>query len=532
MPEICECSQCGAPLPEDAPPGLCRECRLAGTIAPEADSLAGFDATVVRPTPEAVPTASLDEVARHFSELEILEVLGKGGMGLVFRARQRELDRIVALKVLLPEISHDPAFSLRFSREARALAKLNHPGVVAVHDVGQRGGLYYLLMEYVDGANLRHVLKSGRMSATNTLQIASQICDALQFAHDAGVIHRDVKPANILITSKGQVKIADFGLAKLVGQPSADSALTGPMQIMGTLHYMAPEQMERPLEVDHRADIYSLGVVLYEMLTGELPIGHFALPSQIASADAGLDKIVLRALTKAPAGRFQQVSELKTALEDSNRPAAADSSLASTPADEFDSALGDFVGNQLERIAQSASVSRPSGNTAETYGEKTRAAIRNAKSVIEGLALEEQVERIGALWRHYSDQYGIWFGITVALVLALILGLSVWTLLLALGALVAWRYRMTLFGRILGLGVGSLLYIWFAGQLHWLYQLTGRDDVLFAFALYGVGGVAWGVWLWKAMTSLPSVGPTPRSTASEPGPADNPSRASHDDSGV
>ena len=138
---------------------------------------------------------------------------------------------------------------------------------------------------------------------------------ALQFAHDEGIVHRDIKPENILLDKKGRVKIADFGIAKLVGQTAADAALTGAGDVVGTLHYMAPEQVEKPLTVDHRADIFSLGVVFYELLTGELPIGKFAPPSQKAQVDVRLDEVVVRALQREPARRYQHVSELRTDVE-------------------------------------------------------------------------------------------------------------------------------------------------------------------------------------------------------------------------
>src|SRR5262249_10626203 len=147
----------------------------------------------------------------------------------------------------------------------------------------------------VDGVNLRHVLREGRLKPEEALKIVPQICEALQYAHEQGGVHRDIKPENILVDKRGPVKIADFGLAKLLGQKAAASGLTGSRQVMGTPHYMAPEQMERPLEVDHRADIYSLGVVFYEMLTGELPLGRFAPPSQRVEVDVRLDEVVLRA---------------------------------------------------------------------------------------------------------------------------------------------------------------------------------------------------------------------------------------------
>src|ERR1051325_381989 len=149
--------------------------------------------------------------------------------------------------------------------------------------------LHYFLMEYVDGPNLRQVEQAGKLSPREALQIIPQICTALQFAHDEGIVHRDIKPENILLDKKGRVKIADFGLAKILGQEAKDFRLTGARDVMGTPHYMAPEQVEKPQEVDHRADIYSLGVVFYEMLTGELPLGKFARQHFVENDTEGVD---------------------------------------------------------------------------------------------------------------------------------------------------------------------------------------------------------------------------------------------------
>jgi tRNA A-37 threonylcarbamoyl transferase component Bud32 len=249
--------------------------------------------------------------------LEILELIGQGGMGAVYKARQISLDRVVALKVLPPEAGRDPAFAERFNREARALARLSHPNIVAVHEIGQAGEFYYIIMEYIDGVNLRQLMRAGHLQPEQALRIVPQICDALQFAHDEGVVHRDIKPENILLDKKGRVKIADFGLAKMLGRDSENWTLTGSRQVMGTLYYMAPEQVERPLDVDHRADIYSLGVIFYEMLTGQLPVGRFPMPSEKAGTDPHLDGIVLHALEREPERRYQQASEVKTDVESS-----------------------------------------------------------------------------------------------------------------------------------------------------------------------------------------------------------------------
>ena len=236
-------------------------------------------------------------------------------MGAVYKARQRGLDRLMALKVLPPEISRQPGFAERFAREARALARLSHPNIVTVIDLGQSGPLYYFLMEFVDGVNLRQMLQSGPLAPRDALALLPQICDALEYAHGEGIIHRDIKPENILLDAKGRVKIADFGLAKLFGPAAPAAQLTESNQVMGTLHYMAPEQFERPLEVDHRADLYSLGVVAYEMITGQLPLGHFELPSKQAAVDSRLDELVLRALERSPRRRYQQAGEIRMELE-------------------------------------------------------------------------------------------------------------------------------------------------------------------------------------------------------------------------
>jgi tRNA A-37 threonylcarbamoyl transferase component Bud32 len=318
------CPECGTALPADAPEGLCPQCLLKGVIRSAHDAAQPVPAapTVAYAGP-AAPT--VEELATLFPQLEIIELIGQGGMGAVYKARQPALDRLVAVKVLPPEAGRDPAFAERFGREARALARLGHPNIVAVHDVGRAGEFYYLVMEYVDGANLRQVLRDGKLTPEQALRIVPQICDALQYAHEEGVVHRDIKPENILLDKKGRVKIADFGLAKLLGRDTGDFTLTGSRQVMGTLYYMAPEQVERPLEVDHRADIYSLGVVFYEMLTGQLPVGRFPMPSEKAGTDAFLDEVVLRTLEREPDRRYQHASDVKTDVESHARPAHRES---------------------------------------------------------------------------------------------------------------------------------------------------------------------------------------------------------------
>lgn len=303
------CPECRAEMRVDAPEGLCPECLFNQVIACATGRGDEQQATTPRTDESIGDPPRPDELARYFPQLEILELQGRGGM--VYRARQIRLDRLVALKIMPPVLGGDAAFAERFAREARALAKLSHPRIVGVHDFGESGGLFYLLMEFVDGVSLRGFLRQGKLKPVEALRIVPQICEALQYAHEEGIVHRDIKPENILLDRRGNVKIADFGLAKLVGATSPDSALTGSRQVLGTLRYMAPEQMESPLEVDHRADIYALGVVFYEMLTGELPIGRFAPPSEKAEVDRRLDRVIFRALEARPDRRYQRASEVK-----------------------------------------------------------------------------------------------------------------------------------------------------------------------------------------------------------------------------
>ncbi|HWB58320.1 MAG TPA: protein kinase [Chthoniobacteraceae bacterium] len=335
MPSEARCPRCGAPLEAGAVAGRCPACLLnQGAVA---DTLTGGGGGAFTP-----PT--VEELAGKFPQLEIIELIGQGGMGAVYKARQTQLDRIVALKILPPGIGNDPAFAERFAREARALAKLNHPNIVTIHDFGHTGGepgehkggeaggkdgLFYLVMEYVDGITLRRLLTTRRVSPREALAIVPEICDALQFAHDHGIVHRDIKPENILLDRRGRVKVADFGLAKLiVGGADIISAAVASVEIgpeagafteagkvMGTPQYMAPEQREHPGEVDHRADIYALGVVFYQMLTGQLPGKPIEAPSKKVRLDIRLDEIVLRALEKEPEQRYQQASILKTQVE-------------------------------------------------------------------------------------------------------------------------------------------------------------------------------------------------------------------------
>ncbi len=308
------CEHCGKEIGPEAIQGVCPKCLMK----------AGLESASVSASSAKIELPPLEALREQFPQLEILEFLGRGGMGAVYKARQPQLDRIVALKILLPDIGRDPAFAERFAIEARALARLNHPNILTIHDFGQVGDLFYFVMEFVDGLNLRELLDAERIAAREALAIVPQICDALQFAHDHGIVHRDIKPENILLDRLGRVKVADFGLAKLMGgaEPAAPQGsiaasftLTEAGKVLGTPHYMAPEQMERPREVDHRADIYALGVVFYQMLTGELPGQTLEPPSHKVRLDVRLDEVVLRALEKLPELRYQQVSEVKTHIE-------------------------------------------------------------------------------------------------------------------------------------------------------------------------------------------------------------------------
>ncbi len=306
------CPNCGTAMPIDSKHQACPKCLLA-----LGDKQAGRRANLTT-SPFVAPGASggdgwsVAELERRFPQLEVLGLIGKGGMGAVYKVRQKTLDRVVALKLLPARASGDAAFEERFVREARTLAKLAHPNIVTVFEFGEQDGLYFFLMEYVDGVNLRSLMGEGKLTGSESLSIVGQICDALQYAHEMAIVHRDIKPENVLIDQRGTVKIADFGLAKILEKPAQDLTLTGAHQVVGTLNYMAPEQRERPGEVDHRADIYSLGVVFYELLTGELPLGRFAPPSRMSGAHAELDEVVMRTLEKNPAERYQHADDLKT----------------------------------------------------------------------------------------------------------------------------------------------------------------------------------------------------------------------------
>lgn len=272
------------------------------------------------------PAPPLEEVRAAFPQLEIIELIGQGGMGAVFKARQPKLNRFVALKILPQAMSRQPAFAERFVREAQMLARLNHPNIVTVHDFGQAGEFFYLLMEYVDGVNLRQAMGAGRFTPEQALAIVPMICEALQYAHDEGVLHRDVKPENILLDAKGRVRLVDFGIAKLAAAPAEleaqptvekpeDAALTQTGSALGTPQYMAPEQQVSPSTVDQRADIYSLGVVFYEMLTGELPVGRFPAPSRKTPVDSRVDDVVMRAMARQKEERYASASAVRTSIE-------------------------------------------------------------------------------------------------------------------------------------------------------------------------------------------------------------------------
>src|SRR6202140_5138323 len=256
---------------------------------------------------------------------EVLEKLGEGGMGEVWRARDERLNRTVAVKILPPDLANDPQRRGRFEQEARALGALNHPNIVAVYDVGQENGRSYIVSELVDGESLRTSIDRGPLPVRKIIDYAVQMAEALAAAHELGIVHRDLKPENVMVTRGGRVKVLDFGLAKQNVAVTSDKtatmamALSQPGMVMGTAGYMSPEQV-RGEPVDARSDIFSFGCVLYEMIAGkrafEAPSSVEAMnailnqypPELDASPSPSLSSIVRRCLEKRPEQRFQSAA--------------------------------------------------------------------------------------------------------------------------------------------------------------------------------------------------------------------------------
>ncbi|MBK8036909.1 MAG: protein kinase [Verrucomicrobiaceae bacterium] len=325
------CPKCQAALPAHATEGLCPRCLMAQVMQP---SQVSAPEGTPRPTGAAAPELPLPEELTALLPAETYRVdylIGRGGMGAVYKGEQLRLDRPVAIKLMRRDQGRDHGFEQRFHREALAMAKLNHPNIVSVIDYGEAGPDYlYIVMELVEGADMMEVLRTGRMTQEMALRLLPQICDALQFAHDHGIVHRDIKPSNIMLTRDGRIKMCDFGLAKRHDVESTFQTRSGTG--MGTPDYAAPEQFSAADQVDHRADIYALGVMIYQMLTGHLPRGAWKPPTQHTMCDPFWDEIVSHAMQTDPKDRYQAASEVKSDV--SSIPLASADQLGPRPSTE------------------------------------------------------------------------------------------------------------------------------------------------------------------------------------------------------
>jgi serine/threonine-protein kinase len=249
----------------------------------------------------------------RIGEFVITAKIGQGGIAEIYKGHQESLGRDVAIKILSTQLTSNPDIVRRFERESMVIARLNHPNIVHVIDRGIAGGRYYFIMEFIDGTSAREIIDSPKIPVAAKLEMIADVCKALDYAHKNGVIHRDIKPANILIDRQGNPRVADFGIAQIVGVP--DGEMTASDVVMGTLSYMSPEQKVSSTNVDQTTDIYAVGIMIYEILVGRKPLGHFKLPSELDSTiDPRFDEIVQKCLAQEAKDRYQSAAELKNEI--------------------------------------------------------------------------------------------------------------------------------------------------------------------------------------------------------------------------
>ncbi len=285
--------------------------------APELESTPGE--ILVASSPLDFDPPALDTLSAGLEQFEIVAFLGRGTLGTVYKARQPKLERAAALKIYPSRVAADAQFARRFDREAQTMARMRHDNIMAIYNFGETldGAWRYIAMEFVEGDTLERLLLKEDFDEARILRIAVQICNALAYAHARGVIHCDLKPANIMLDTGDAVKIADFGLARIVGDETLNSTLSHDKASIGTCDFVAPEQLDTERVADHRADIYSLGAILYRMLTGTVLRGSWTPPShRNPRIDPRLDEIVAGAMQVDPAARPASVATVSEALQE------------------------------------------------------------------------------------------------------------------------------------------------------------------------------------------------------------------------
>jgi serine/threonine protein kinase len=269
---------------------------------------------VIDPSTSQPP--SIEELQKLIPQLEILSFIGHGGMGTFYKARQPMMNRFVALKVFLVDPITDQELIEGFRREAKAMASLNHTNIVKIFDFGESGSILYLVMEFVPGDILERLIEFRGFGLQEMVTILTQVCDALEHAHNKGVVHRDLRPGNTMLDDSGKAIVGDFGLARFIGEELFRRDLTAANLAMGTLDYVAPEQHDPNAIIDHRADIFSVGLMFYKLATRTIPRGTFYPPSHFApDQDPRIDGIVIRCMQRDPNNRYQSIRDLRADLE-------------------------------------------------------------------------------------------------------------------------------------------------------------------------------------------------------------------------